>query len=343
MKETQNGHLRINKSQFMIKYNPLNLMYINKENRFVITFIILILFFGILSCDLLESNSDTDETDDSDNGQGQTELSNKIAFTSDRDGDDEIFIMDADGSNQQKLTDNEFADSAPAISNDGTQISFVSNRMGQFTDLYVMDADGSNVRRLTTAVANAVYSGWSPDDSKIIFDDLRDGSRNIFTINADGTGLQQLTSSDGEDGAASWSPDGSQIVFASSRDGDFEIFTMDANGSNLQQLTNNGVEDFSSPSAWSTNSDKIAFSSERSGNAEIYTIDTDGDNVTKITENTARDIYPTWSPDGNELIFSSERDNQREVYKKNADGSGVAVNLSSNSARESFPFHSPVE
>ena len=140
-----------------------------------------------------------------------------------------------------------------------------------------------------------------------------------------------------------WSPDGSQIVFASSRDGDFEIFIMDADGSNQQKLTDNNIEDFASPGAWSPDGDKIAFSSERDGDSEIYIMNSDGSGVTQITDNSAQDIYPSWTPDGDEVVFSSERDGQREVYKVNEDGSGSPTNLSSNNARESFPFSSRVE
>lgn len=269
----------------------------------------------------------------------ETVLSNKIAFASDRDGDDEIFIMDADGSNQQKITDNSVSDFAPSISNDGTQISFVSDRDGA-ANLYVMDYDGSNIQQLTSSGANTVYSSWSPDDSKLLFDDQREGFLNIYTINTDGSNLQQLTSNSATEGASDWSPDGSEIVFASDRDGDYEIYLMDSSGSNVQQLTNNSTDDFCSPSAWSPDGSQITFSSERDGDADIFIMNSDGSGVTQLTDHSARDIYPSWSPDGNEIVFSTERDGQREVYKVNADGSGSPINLSSNNAKESFPFRS---
>jgi Tol biopolymer transport system component len=72
----------------------------------------------------------------------------KIAFVSNRDGNNEIYVMDADGSNQTRLTNNSADDSSPAWSPDGARIVFVSNRDGNFL-IYTMNANGSSQTRLT--------------------------------------------------------------------------------------------------------------------------------------------------------------------------------------------------
>src|SRR2546423_11257377 len=72
----------------------------------------------------------------------------KIAFDSNRTGNDEIFVMNPDGSNQVNLSNNPANDNNPSWSPDGTKIAFVSNRDGN-DEIYVMNADGSNQTRLT--------------------------------------------------------------------------------------------------------------------------------------------------------------------------------------------------
>jgi Tol biopolymer transport system component len=233
--------------------------------------------------------------------------SNQIAFVSDRDGDREVFVMNADGSGQQNLSDLVSVEYWPVISHDGTGIAFYSQRNSQTGDLFVMNVDGSNVRQITNSGGAPQYYSWSPDDSKIVFQDDR-GSNNdeIFVINADGSGLTQLTDDASRDQYPSWSPDGNKIAFASDRDGDFEIYTINADGSNLQKLTDNTSGDLAP--RWSPDGSKIVFNTDRDGNQEIYTIDADGSNPQRITNNSASDQFATWSPNGSELVFQTDRD-----------------------------------
>ena len=85
----------------------------------------------------------------------------KIAFTSDRDGNNEIYVMNAqDGSNQTRLTDNPASDEFPSWSPDGVKIAFTSDRDGN-TEIYVMNAqDGSNQTRLTDNAASDALPEW---------------------------------------------------------------------------------------------------------------------------------------------------------------------------------------
>lgn len=82
--------------------------------------------------------------------------SSKIAFTSSRDGNDEIYGMNADGSNQTRLTNNPSQDNTPSFNGDGSKIAFASARGGLYWEVYVMNADGSN-QTLLTNHANAIY------------------------------------------------------------------------------------------------------------------------------------------------------------------------------------------
>ncbi len=291
---------------------------------------------------------------ESQSGGGSSDLNNKIVFQSDRDGDDEIFVMNADGSNQQKLTDNSVDDRDPVISNDGTRIAFVSFR-NNGANIFIMDADGSNIQQLTQSydMPFSPHLSWSPDDSQIAFHDKRSGNgetnsdetyhNEIYTINVNGSDLTQLTDNDAFDGAPDWSADG--IVFNTSRDGginaDQEIYTMSADGSNVQRITDDSNANYRV--RWSPDGSKFVFMSDRDGNDEIYTMNKDGSGIQRLTNYDGEDQNPAWSPDGSKVLFVTNRDINREIYEVNTDGSGSPTNLTDNSETDEAPFWSPVE
>ncbi|MGD8752116.1 MAG: hypothetical protein PVG14_11870, partial [Anaerolineales bacterium] len=129
-----------------------------------------------------------------------------IAFTSERDGNSEIYLINADGTGLQRLTDDLAYDAWPTWSPDGSQIAFMSTRSGN-PDIYVMDADGSNVRRLTHHTANDIWPEWSPNGTQIAFPSRRDGDGEIYVMDADGGNLQQLTDNRFEEEFPVWRPD----------------------------------------------------------------------------------------------------------------------------------------
>ena len=180
----------------------------------------------------------------------------RIVFASNRDGNRdgnrsnyEIYVMDADGNNQQRLTDNDFYDTHPSWSPDGKRIAFMSRRDGHFigefglsSEIYVMDADGKNTRRLTNNRKSDSSPSWSPDGKWIAFTSDRKGddvNYEIYVMAADGNNQQRLTENRVDDKSPSWSSDGKRIVFSSYRDGNAEIYVMDNDGGNQQKLTNN--------------------------------------------------------------------------------------------------------
>jgi len=156
----------------------------------------------------------------------EEELESKIAFQSNRDGRYQIYVMNADGTEQTRLTINSSNDSEPSWSPDGQKIAFVSQRDGN-REIYVMNADGTGQTRLTTNPGRDDNPSWSPDGKKIVFQSYRDVNWEIYVINADGTGLTRLTNNIAEDYAPSWSPDGQKITFESLRDWqNIEIYVM---------------------------------------------------------------------------------------------------------------------
>ena len=241
----------------------------------------------------------------------------RIAFDSDRDGNTEIYVMNADGSGVTRLTNHDARDSVPAWSPDGRRIAFQSYRDGNL-EIYLMNADGSGVTRLTDNDAQDGTPAWSPDGRRIAFYSMRDGNTEIYVMNADGSGVTRLTHNGAEDVTPAWSPDGRHIAFSSEREGNLEIYVMNADGSGVTRLTHNGARDLFPD--WSPDGRRIAFHSNRDGNWEIYAINADGSGVTNLTQNDARDVIPAWSPDGQHIAFTSMRDGNREIYVMSAAG-----------------------
>jgi Tol biopolymer transport system component len=270
----------------------------------------------------------------------------KIAFETNRDGNYEIYKMDADGTNSTRLTNNTANDLWPAWSPDGTKIAFTTDGDGRFNDakfeIYRMNADGSNPMRLTNNTALDEESAWSPDGIKIAFVTRRDGNLEIYAMDADGSNQTNITKKTFADDWPAWSPDGTKIAFATDRDSGFgqhEIYTMNADGSNQTRLTNNSADD-TTPD-WSPDGTKIAFATDRNGMREIYTMDADGSNQTRLTNNTADDWYPAWSPDGTKIAFHTNRDGNPEIYTMNADGSSQ-TRVTNNAAEDFVPSWQPV-
>jgi Tol biopolymer transport system component len=232
-------------------------------------------------------------------------LKGKIVFHSSRDGDFEVFVMNADGTEQTQLTHNDSHEFDPAWSPNGKQIVFNSIAADFSGDLeiFVMNADGTGIIQLTNNDAQDFATTWSPDGKRIAFVSNRDGADDIYVMNRDGSGVSRLTTNAYVVGVTAWSPNGKQIAFISYRDyvflgpaGDLEIFVMNADGTGVRQLTGIGG-DFAEDddSFWSPNGKQLAFHSTRDGDEEIYVMDADGSGVTQLTFNTGfADGVPVW-------------------------------------------------
>jgi hypothetical protein len=231
----------------------------------------------------------------------------KIAFMSGRDGNLEIYTMNADGGAQTRITNNPLADGFPVWSHDGTKIAFVRGNLDNPStfEIFVMNADGGNQIQLThDSVIDGVPS-WSPDNTKIVF--MSGGSSvfdpnsfEIFVMNADGSNRTRLTNNTIVDGQPSYSPDGTRILFASgdalSPNG-IEIFLMNADGSSRTRLTNNTVTD--GFPAWSFDGSNIVFASGSVADettVELFVMNANGSNRAKLTNNSELDWFPDWEP-----------------------------------------------
>src|SRR5688572_13658925 len=261
---------------------------------------------------------------------GAAANSSRIVFVSDRDGPDavgdlgneEVYVMNADGTDQRRLTHNKATDNQPALSPDGRTIAFTSQRAGG-PDIFVMNVDGTGQKQLTRFSdrgLGALNPTWAPDGKRIAFR-TRVKRIDIYTINVDGTGLTRVTNDPAGEATPSWSPDGRRIAFSSGLRQRLEIHVVDSDGRNPRRLTFNDAMDHHPE--WSPDGQRIAFHSDRDGDMEIYVMNADGSNPVRLTRNPGLDAHPSWSPDGRRIVFHRTVLGHGQVHVMNADGSDV--------------------
>ena len=286
----------------------------------------------------------------------------RILFVGFRDGNQEIYAMNPDGSSPTNLTNNGGSaacpnggvaahcawDYDPSGSADGSTIVFGSTRdTGGNGELYLMNADGSGVTRLTN---DSVMSpggvhvldnqpALSPDGRRVAWSRGAPGgdgySTEIYVMDVVGGTPTQLTSLGGATGTPVWSPDGTRIAFYSQHSGYDAIYVMNADGTGLT----GPLSPFGSSQSpdWSPDGTRIVFNrSDFFSDYEIWTVAPDGSSLAQLTNNTVHDYSPTYSPDGTQIAFASPEDGDDEIFVMNADGSG-RTQLTSNDTGDSNP------
>jgi TolB protein len=166
----------------------------------------------------------------------------KIAFTSNRDGNPEIYIMNRDGSGLRRMTNNPSIDVTPTWSPNGNQIAWVSDRTGS-PKIYVMNADGTGQRMLIGEYCDRPT--WSSNPFNEIAYAARTGPGYDIKIYDMSTGeSKKITDGIGSNESPAFAPNGRHIAFVSTRSGKSQIFTVDRDGNNLRQITRDGDNKF---------------------------------------------------------------------------------------------------
>ncbi|HAF62688.1 MAG TPA: hypothetical protein DCK95_10235 [Anaerolineaceae bacterium] len=265
-----------------------------------------------------------------------------IAFDSDRDGNLEIYVMDADGNNLRNLTNNSGDDWNAAWSPDGSQIAFVSNReneQGGGQHIYIMDADGNNIQQITNSNFNiSNYPDWSHDGSAIVFSSEVNGNSDIYVINMDASiDPTNLTNSAAQDIQPTWSPDGSQIAWLSGNNENWDLFVMNADGSDVKNLTENGgVYDIT----WTIDGQLFLHWRNEEYGCFNCVMDADGSNVIDAGGKGELQRYvPFWTPDGDsvELTSADINNGNDEIYLVGEIYPDMFFNLTNNPGNDRNP------
>ena len=254
----------------------------------------------------------------------------KILFTSSRDGNYEVYIMNPDGSEQIRLTQHRASDFGAVWSPTGEQILFVSDRQGtRVRDLYLMDPDGSNVRRVFKRKigADKTSPAWSPDGKQFAYNytDWTQAKFGLYIATLDGKDGELI--GDAPRGPA-WSPDGSEIAYSVAG----QLTLLDLQTRRETRILPKREVDWQHSPSWSTAGGKLVFLFNRhplppvvaprdvwnawQAKQAIYIVNSDGTGLRELVgEAGPQARYPTLSPDGSELLYTQEINGRLQIFK----------------------------
>jgi hypothetical protein len=255
-----------------------------------------------------------------------------IAFSSNRDGDFEIYTINADGTDLTRLTHQFTDDLNPEFSPDGEIIIFWAMEAHPLiSEFQFIGVDGEH---MGTFAPGLEYASWSPDSNAVVYV-ASNGPENFEIMKGVfGQMTEPLTTDPTSDHMPAWSPDGKTIAFVAHRDGLPKIYLMNSDGT--QQRSILATEMMGIDPAWSPDGTKLAFSSGDDTSTQIYIMNLDGTEITQLTDSPGYNEHPTWSPDGTMIAFWSNRSGNSEIYKINIDGSGL-INLTNDPAEDENP------
>jgi energy-coupling factor transporter ATP-binding protein EcfA2 len=192
----------------------------------------------------------------------------RIAFSSNMDGDREIYTMAADGSDLQQVTVDGGDDTYPSYSGDGQWIVFMSDRSGSW-GVYATRPDGSEEHVVFDTPADETFPFVSPDGQQVAFQSDEEKNWEIYTVSMDGGEPLRLTFGPDRDANPVYTPDGQRIVFETRRDGNYEIYVMNLDGSEQRNVTNAPESNEQVPSV-SPDGQWVIYQSKRAGSWDVY-------------------------------------------------------------------------
>ncbi len=267
----------------------------------------------------------------------------KILFTSTRDGNSEVYMMNPDGSEQVNLTQHRASDYGAVWSPNGKQILFVSDRQGtRVRDLYLMDADGSNVRRVfkRKIAAQRRSPAWSPDGKQFVYistDRIRIKSSLYL-----GTFGEEDAENLPYGGSPAWSPDGKEIACSVGHPKGTRLTFINVRTRERERPIPDKTLRWQRQPSWSAAGDKLAISGNKhplpvildrdlhnawADKYVIYIVNRDGTGLRQLVDEAGADArLPVLSPDGSEVLFTQEINGQYQIFKVDVN-SGIRTQL----------------
>ncbi len=258
----------------------------------------------------------------------------RILFTSDAQGNLDLYSIQTDGKDLTHLTSNPADDYAGKWSPNGARIVFVSERDGD-PELYVAESDGSNIERLTDDPSEDTDPSWSPDGTQIVFMSTRDGNAELYLYTLANKKLERLTDNSFEDRSPNWSPDARTILFQSTRGSGPEIFRLELS-SRLDEKMTASNNMYAITPIWSPDGKSFIYVREYMNMQSTLVIEGLTQELhQKLGESTMHNLWPAWSPFGKQVAYVTNRSRQIDIYIISADGE-LRYRLTDDEAEESY-------
>ncbi len=241
-----------------------------------------------------------------------------IAFHSDRDGFQELYLMDYDGRNQRRISGHKstsgYTDWSPA----GDAIAYMSYFAGS-PGLYYVELASGNKMPIFREGTLSLSPSFSPDGKRLAFAHSRQSNVDVYTCGRACREPKRLTRSGAIDTNPSWSPDGQQLAFTSSRSGRPNIYVMDLEGSNVRRISFEG--EYNDGASWQAGGTHIAYASRERNKFRIVATNLVDLKTTVLTQGPDSYEEPCYSPDGRRILFTQRRGKESQIYVMNGDGS----------------------
>ncbi|MBN1515443.1 PD40 domain-containing protein [Candidatus Sumerlaeota bacterium] len=235
----------------------------------------------------------------------------------------EVFLIDADGANPQRLTRDMKLAATPCWGYNNEEIYYTSDKDFNW-DLCGVKISGGEPWFISRQPGFNISPNWNQQTQRIALTLGKDGNSEIYLMDRSGKKLQRLTRHKAIDSSPSFFPNGRQVLFTSNRSGNPQIWMTDSDGLDRRRITFQGS--YNDGAVISPKGDKIAISGRSDGVFNIYTLDLDGRNWRQLTgrgPNEGNNEDPTWAPNGELIAFTSDRTGSQQIYVMNADGSNV--------------------
>jgi TolB protein len=230
----------------------------------------------------------------------------RIAFVLDGRGGKELYIIDSDGENVERMTSDASIALSPAWSPDGTHIAYTSYRSGSPL-LYERDLQAGRDRLLSDRDGINITPEYSPDGNTIAVATTVAGNTEVATLNRGGNCCEQHTRGRQFDSLSpSYSPDGRQFAFVSNRLGEPHIYVMTVGGGEPRLISDYsyGGRAYNSSPDWSPTGAKIAYHTRTGETLQIMVADLQS-GTRRLLTNVGNNEDPSWAPDGRHVVFAS--------------------------------------
>ena len=262
-----------------------------------------------------------------------------IVFTSDRDGNLEVYSVRADGRGEEEnLTKSPRDEFSPSLSPNGRHVAFLSGGSDDMR-LEVLRVSGEERTQVFSGGGEITQPKWGPDSGRLAYALTQESGNAVYVSDSEGE-ESMLLSKVTADEVGGWSPEGDFIVFSVREGAEQGLYVRNPEGVNEFRRTQS--PDYGA--VWSPDSRYIAFLSTRDGNPEIYVVDPEEGEEVRVTDSEAPEYDLSWSPSGKRLLFVTERDGNAEIYAVEIKDRGMPDNftrLTHNEVRDDQPTWSP--